>query len=130
MIKKFVSVNLLTLFDHGHAGSNYEDFADPYVDYQSRASEGLVGLRIAGATKYDQSAMALELLRFYAEDDEVANALFCWARSVNNFSHANSDYFGFRDVKETSNGFIIEMNGQEIIVEQTSSGTMYWFDVN
>lgn len=130
VIKKFASANLLVLFEHGHAGSNYEDFSDPYVDYQSRASEGLVGLRIAGATKYDHASMALELLRFYAEDDEVANALFCWARSVNNFSHANSDYFGFRDVKETKNGFIIEMNGQEIIVEHTNHGSIYWFDVN
>ncbi len=130
VIKKFASANLLVLFDHGYAGSNYEDFCDPYVDYQSRASEGLVGLRIAGATKYNQASMALELLRFYAGDDEVANALFCWARSVNNFGHANSDYFGFRDVKETKNGFIIEMNGQEIIVEYNQNGTIYWFDVN
>ena len=130
VIQNYVSVRLLVLFDHGYAGSNYEDFWDPCVDYQSRASEGLVGLRIAGAAKYDQSSMALELLRFYAEDDEVANALFCWARSVNNFGHANSDYFGFRDVKEMKNGFIIEMNGQEIIVEHTKQGSIYWFDMN
>ena len=100
------------------------------ADYYSRADQGLVGIQILGTMRSDAASMTLELLRFFAEDDEVANGLFCWIRSMQNFGHANSDYFGFRDVKETSNGFVIEMNGQEIIVEKNQYGTIYWFNMN
>lgn len=130
VIQQFVSTPYLRLFHSGMGHNDSGPFAGSRVEYSSRASEGLVGIQILGRMDDNAGAMTLELLRFFTEDDEVANGFFCWMQAVQSFGHANSDYFGFRDVKETSNGFIIEMNGQEIIVEHTNQGTIYWFDVN
>lgn len=130
IIQDYVSNPYLRLYTSGMGLNDSGPFWGASVDYHSRASEGLVGIQILGSMSKDAGAMTLEILRFFAEDDKVANGLFCWIQSIQSFGHANSDYFGFSDVKETSNGFIIKMNSREVIVEFNEYGTIYWFNMN
>lgn len=93
----------------------------------SREDEGFAGVHVFGDWHWEP---ILEILCFYAEDNEIAYGLLGWWKASCSYGHANSDYFGFKDVKSTKNGFIIEMNGQQIEVEKTEKGTIYWFNLN
>ncbi len=123
---KVGEVSHYRLWDKGMS-LNYEDFTHftARIDH-SRQDEDIIGVHVFGG---GEKAALLEMLCLYAEDNEVAYALFGWRDAIDNYGNANSDYFGFRDVKYTENGFIIEMNGQQIEVEKTERGSIFWFDM-
>ncbi len=106
---------------------NYEDRGTTGKIDHSRVDEGFIGVNAFGGG--DREAL-LEMFSMYAEDSEVAHALLAWVMSYSStFGHANSDFFGFKDVKKTKNGFIMEMNGQQIEVEKAELGNTFWFDM-
>ena len=100
-------------------------------------ADGKFGITIIGWRKsYDSSATVncqlnavLEAMRYFAKGkSNVAYGLWSWndARNINGW--ANSDNYGFHDVEETSVGWIIEMDGIQILADESVSGqTTYWF---
>lgn len=129
VIRPFVCIYYERLFDNGLALNSNGPFYTVKVD-RSKADEGKVGVFVMGMAYFDGGAI-LELMNFFSGDTEIANALYCWLEASSDYGTANSDYFGFRDVKSTANGFIIEMKGHQIEVENRGKeGTIYWFDMN
>ena len=107
---------------------NYADVVAYTVKVdRSKENKNLVGVHVFGSQYWEE---ILEILCFYAEDNEVGYALLGWWKAACDYGAANSDYFGFKDVKSTRNGFIMEMNGQQIEVEHVDNGTIYWFNMN
>ena len=100
-------------------------------------SSGQFGITVYGwRHSYDSDSatnkvlnVVLEAMRYFAKGkSDVAYALwsFCDYKNIN--GSANSDNFGFHDVEKTSIGWIIEMNGVQILLDNTVSGeTTYWF---
>ena len=100
-------------------------------------ADGKFGITILGwRHSYDSSATVntqlnavLEAMRYFAKGkSNVAYGLWSWndARNINGW--ANSDNYGFHDVEETSVGWIIEMDGVQILADESVSGqTTYWF---
>ena len=77
-------------------------------------------------------------MRFYSGNDKIASSLFTWQRIVWEFGHANTDYFGFKDVKETDAGFIVDCGGTKVEVASVHVARGYdpdvtlrvfWFDM-
>lgn len=117
------------LNEHGMGGDHDQALWNPQtarVDL-SRENEGKVGIHVFGGFSFQTGPMTMELMSFFAEDRAVGCALFHWVEAIHNYGSANSDQFGFHDVIETKNGFIIEMNGVQIEFENTDNGTIYWF---
>ena len=100
-------------------------------------ADGKFGITIIGwRHSYDSSATVntqlnavLEAMRYFAGgNSNVAYSLwsFCDYKNIN--GSANSDNFGFHDIEKTSIGWIIEMDGVKILLDNTVSGqTTYWF---
>ncbi len=89
---------------------------------------GVVAMNRRTVSGMDSGAI-IECLWFFTGNQELSNALYCWKEAAVDYGNANSDYFGFRDVKNTSNGFVIEGYGQQIEVEFGDDGTIYWIDI-
>jgi putative cell wall-binding protein len=70
----------------------------------------------------------LETFYFLCGDKEVAYALWSWFDAKNIDGHANSDDFGFTDIKITSKGAIIKMKNIEIEVISSSGVTTVYFN--
>lgn len=84
-----------------------------------------------------EGAVALEVLRFYTQDNELAGRLFALQSALWQFGHADPKYFGFTEVQDygwvysgvnsltnewvkdkTSGGCILEYNGRQIEMSQ------------
>lgn len=74
----------------------------------------------------DSINAVLETLYFLSGDKKVASSLWNWLDSTSINGECDSSKFGFTDVKSTSNGGTIKMNGIEIDVT-ISSGTMTFY---
>lgn len=73
--------------------------------------------------------VVLETMWFACGDRDVAFALWSWMDAVSINGNANSNDFGFRDVRSTPNGGVIEMNGIQIEVDlSVSRETLFIFN--
>ena len=72
--------------------------------------------------------MVMEAFYFFSGDKDVAYALWAWIDADNINKGANSNNFGFSDVRATANGGVIEMNGVQIEVDFSGTGTTYYFN--
>jgi len=94
------------------------------------------GLRIFGWRKsYDSNTVindalncVLEAFYFFTGDKEVSYALWSWVDAKNINGRANTINFGFRDVRETDSGLVIEINGIEIEVIRGDGETIIYFN--
>ena len=97
---------------------------------------GKLGVNVFGWRKgYDSGAatnsalnMVMEAFYFFSGDKDVAYALWAWIDADNINKGANSNDFGFSDVRATANGGVIEMNGVQIEVDFSGTGTTYYFN--
>ena len=120
-------------FDDGIA-KNYED--EGRIAKFVTHSDGRTGINVFGWRKsYDSSEitnfglnLVLEAFYYMTGDREVAKALWDWHDACNINGRANSDDYGFHDVRQTSNGWVIEMNGVQIEFNNTGNGTIYYFN--
>ena len=120
-------------FDDGIA-KNYED--EGRIAKFVTHSDGRTGIDVFGWRKgYDSSEitnfglnLVLEAFYYMTGDREVAKALWSWHDACEINGSANSDNYGFHDVRQTSNGWVIEMNGVQIEFNNTGNGTIYYFN--
>lgn len=99
-------------------------------------SDGKFGITILGWRRsYDSSATVncqlnavLEAMRYFSKDSSVAYALWSFTDANHIQGNADTNNFGFRDVEQTSLGWLIEMNGVQIEIDNSVAGQCtYWF---
>ena len=98
----------------------------PYCDVMYH--NGKIGVTMVNHQRA-AGLVALETMRFFSQDEKLAAALFAWQSAAWTFGHANSDYFGFTDVKwgsgpmydsrqdtwsTTQYGGVIDRNGTQV----------------
>ena len=120
-------------FDDGIA-KNYED-EGKFAKFVTH-SDGRTGINVFGWRKsYDSTPitnsclnLVLESFYYMTGDREVAKALWSWIDAMNINGNANSDNFGFKDVRQTNNGWVIEMNGIQIEFVESGVGNTFYFN--
>ena len=100
-------------------------------------SDGRLGINVFQWRKsYDSSTSTntslnavMEAFYFFTKDKDVAYALFSWtdAAAINN-GDADSNNFGFTDVRATANGGVIKMNGIQIEADFSDNSYTYYFN--
>ena len=100
-------------------------------------SDGRLGINVFQWRKsYDSSTSTntslnavMEAFYFFTKDKDVAHALFSWtdAAAINN-GDADSNNFGFTDVRATANGGVIKMNGIQIEADFSDNSYTYYFN--
>lgn len=129
----FYTYGGLRFFDDGIA-ENYED-EGKFAKFVTH-SDGRTGINVFGWRKsYDSSTatnaclnVVLEAFYYMTGDRAVAKALWDWHDACEINGRANSDNYGFRDVRQTATGWVIEMNGVQIEFDSTGAGTTYYFN--
>ncbi len=124
---------MLRFFDHG-IGQNIED--DGRIAKFVTRNDGKTGINVFGWRKsYNSDVttnaglnLVLEAFYYLSGDRYVAKALWDWIDADNINRGANSDSFGFSDVRGTANGGVIEMNGVQIEVDFSGAGTTFYFN--
>ena len=99
--------------------------------------DGTFGIAIIGWRKsYDSSATVncqlnsvLEAIRYFADGkSNVAYALWGHIDDLSINGYSNTDDYGFHDIEQTSRGWLIEMDGVRIEMDNSTSGMpIYWF---
>ena len=141
------AVDTTNIHDNGIYFGGYNGFAYGDVMYH----DDKVGVTMNSNVR-QPGVVALEAMRFYAQDDKLAGALFAWQSSVRTFGHANSDYFGFTDVtwdngplydsrnktwSKTQYGGVIDYSGAQVEVGtyvksyqhvERADFKIFWFD--
>ena len=131
----FYTYGGLRFFDDGIA-ENYED-EGKFAKFVTH-SDGRTGINVFGWRKsYDSSTatnaclnVVLEAFYYMTGDRQVAKALWDWIDANNiNGGGVDSTNYGFRDVRQTSNGWIIEMNGIQLELDNSvRNSTILYFN--
>ena len=99
-------------------------------------SDGRLGINVfqwrdsydSGSSTNTSLDAVMEAFYFFTKDKDVAYALWNFVDAMEINGYANSDSFGFRDVKQTSDGWLIEKNGVQIEFIQDSSSHTFYFN--
>ena len=120
-------------FRNGMA-KNYEDregTAKIVQDSDGKFGIAIIGWRTSYASDANLNAQlntVLEAIRYFCGNKSVAYSLWSHIDAANINGYSNTDNFGFRDVEQTSRGWLIEMDGVRIEMDDTTSGMpVYWF---